>query len=171
MIRLKINIIAACDKNGVIGINGKLPFHIPEDLKRFKALTMGHAVIMGRKTYESLPIFPLPDRLNIIVSLGRESHIGDREYASSLHHALSKAVIRHYEQVFIIGGEQLYREALPLADRVYLTLVNQETPIADGDEVARFPLDVFNKLLEDKVFNVACTDGYNAYEFIDFVRK
>ena len=168
---MKINIIAACDKNGIIGVNGKIPWHIPEDMKRFKALTMGHAVIVGRKTWEGLPIKPLPGRKNIVISstyapepnLVYQKADGSRFAVNSLDAALTYCRIHHTE-VFIIGGEQLYREALPLADRVYLTLVNQETPIADGDEVARFPLDELIKSDMNVIENTH-NDGYSFFEF------
>lgn len=169
---MKINIIAACDKDSIIGVNGKIPWRIPEDLKRFKEMTLGHAVICGRKTWNSLPFKPLPDRLNIIITGNKSYPITDNPlYASSLNHALSNVSVRNYEQAFIIGGEQLYREALPLADCVYLTLVNQETPIADGDEVARFPLDEFNKMFDDNVFKCEDYDVYSEYRFMDCVRN
>ncbi|HSR02762.1 MAG TPA: dihydrofolate reductase [Methylophilaceae bacterium] len=141
---MKINIIAACDNNGVIGINGKIPFDIPEDRKRFKKLTTGHAVIMGRKTKESLPVFPLKSRLNIVVS---EMILECQEFVKTyfvthlLAHAIKLCLSVKKDCAFIIGGERLYREALPLADRVYLTRVDQDTDFNEHtDEVARFPL-------------------------------
>ena len=169
---MKINIIAACDKNGIIGINGKIPWHIPEDLKRFKSLTIGHAVIMGRKTWESLPVKPFPDRFNVIVSSKKLwAEHAERNMITSLNDAVAICDDFAHTQVFIIGGEQLYREALPLADRVYLTLVDQETPIADGDEVSRFPLvDLMGMISKDILIKTNHSNNAG-YEFIEFVRK
>lgn len=133
---MKINLIAACDVNQVIGVNGRIPWHIPEDLKRFKQLTMGHAVIMGRRTWESLGRKELPGRLNIVVS----SKLHDVYTFNCLNNALVHAdYLSQCSQAFIIGGEELYKEALPLADRVYLTTVYQSTEIGEGDTVAKFP--------------------------------
>lgn len=169
---MKINIIAACDINSTIGVNGKIPWYIPEDLKRFKSLTMGHAVIMGRKTWRSIDNKVLPGRLNIVVTQNKSKLVVTEDgvlLSNSLDHALSTFRETDCEQAFIIGGEQLYREALPLADRVYLTLVNQETPIEDGDEVARFPLDLI-----DDSFSL-CPSSFKPvgknYEFFDFEKK
>lgn len=147
---MRINIIAACDQNGLIGINGKIPWYIPEDLQRFKQLTTGNAVIMGRKTWESLPIKPLPDRINIVLSSTPEYaqeyayDLEDDVYSkSSLQFALPIAN-SYCRETFIIGGQRLYEEALPLADTVYLTKVKSTYYPKDNDEVAYFPLADMN---------------------------
>lgn len=137
---MKINLIVAMDVNGVIGVSGKLPWHLPEDLRRFKELTLGKAIIMGRKTWESLPIQPLPGRSNIIIT----SDITSQGYLYSvfryktLTHALTDIQFAH-DEVFIIGGARLYAEAFPLVDRIYLTVVNHEVVTEAGDQVVRFP--------------------------------
>jgi dihydrofolate reductase len=138
---VKINIIMACDQNRVIGINGKLPWNIPEDLKRFKALTMNHAVIMGRKTWESLPVKPLPGRLNIVISQTPEfvfSGVGrDVVIVPGIKEAIGYAELWHTKEVFVIGGARLFEEAMIIADTAYLTVVNHEVEVQPGDEVVR----------------------------------
>lgn len=144
---MKISIIVAHNQQGIIGINGQIPWHIPEDLKRFKQLTMGKPIIMGRKTFESLGSKPLPGRLNVVVS---PSKVNKSQYdcglgvlwVDSVRTALRWLQLGgDYEEVFVIGGERLYREAIPLADTLYRTVVLRDSPlsISDDDEVAYFP--------------------------------
>ncbi len=128
----RLSLIAAVAANGVIGSDNALPWRLPEDLKRFKALTLGHPVIMGRKTYESIGR-PLPGRRNIIVTRNAAYAAEGCETASSLGNALA-ACNGTAEEVFVIGGAQIYAEALPLAQRLYLTEIGRDFP---GD--ARFP--------------------------------
>jgi dihydrofolate reductase len=127
-----ISLVVAVSKNGVIGRDGGLPWHISSDLKRFKAITMGKPVIMGRKTWESLPKRPLPGRRNIVLT--RASHsIGEgAEMVSSPADAL--ALVQDVEEMCVIGGGEIYRQFLPLAQRIYLTEVDLEV---DGD--TQFP--------------------------------
>lgn len=131
---MKVTIIAAVAQNGVIGVDGKLPWHLPADLKRFKALTLGKPVIMGRKTWESLPVKPLPGRYNIIVSRsvvnGFQSIDPDTAVADSVF--LAMALAGDSEEVFVIGGAEIYRAALPFADRLEITRVLRDV---DGDTV------------------------------------
>ena len=130
----KICIIAAVAKNRVIGRDNQLLWHIPEDMKHFRELTRGKPVIMGRKTWESLPakFRPLPGRQNIVVTRNR-SYVAEGAFlAGSLDEAL--ALTDAAPEVFIIGGAEIYRQAMPLADRLHLTEVHL-TP--DGD--AYFP--------------------------------
>ena len=124
-------IIAAVASNGIIGVDNRLPWRLPEDLKRFRALTSGHAVVMGRKTWESLPR-ALPDRQNIVVTRSHDYHTEGAETASSLPDALAKAT--RPPPAYCIGGSALYRDALPLADTMYITEIDR--PFA-GD--AAFP--------------------------------
>lgn len=128
----RLALIAAVAANGVIGADNALPWRLPEDLKRFKALTLGHPVIMGRKTFESIGR-PLPGRRNIVVSRNREYAAAGCEVAASLEAAL-KSCRNGSDEVFVIGGAQIYAEALPLAQRLYLTEIRAEFA---GD--ARFP--------------------------------
>jgi dihydrofolate reductase len=126
-----ISIIAAIANNRVIGINNTLPWHLPEDLKRFRALTMGHHIVMGRKTFESLGRL-LPGRNTVIVSRNQNYLVPGALAARSLEAAL--AACGNDKEVFVIGGAQLYREALSRADRLYLTEIT-----ADFDGDAHFP--------------------------------
>ena len=113
-------IIVAISINHVIGQNNKLPWRLPEDLKRFKEITMGHSVIMGRKTYESIGR-TLSGRKNIILSRQKGYWASGAEVVDSLKKAISSAP--NGQHIFIIGGEQIYREALPLANRIEITEV------------------------------------------------
>lgn len=125
-----ISIIVAQDTNRVIGKDNDLPWHLPNDLKRFKQLTTDHPVIMGRKTFQSIVGrigHPLPDRDNIVVSSTLEDVEGVT-IATSLDDALSYTLPE--EEVFVIGGSRLFNEALERADRIYLTQVDAEV---DGD--------------------------------------
>ncbi len=126
-----VALIAAVASNGVIGAGNGLPWRLADDLKRFRALTVGHAVIMGRKTWESLPR-ALPERQNIVVTRQRAYTAPGAEVAASLDDAL--ALVRLPEPAFCIGGGELYRAALPRAVRLHLTEIDREF---DGD--ARFP--------------------------------
>ena len=112
----------AFNKNNAIGKDNKLLWHIPEDLKRFKAITSGHPVIMGRKTREAIGR-PLPNRTNIVVSRSLKAAEGGY-VSSSLENAIKFAQKQAGgEEVFIIGGGEIYRQALPLADKLYLTII------------------------------------------------
>jgi dihydrofolate reductase len=114
-------LIVGMARNRAIGLGNKLPWHVPEDLKRFKALTMGHAIIMGRKTHESIGR-PLPGRRNIVIS--RAHHFPGCESARSLDEALKLA--SHDVLPFIIGGAQLYAEALPKVTHLFLTELDRD---------------------------------------------
>jgi len=119
---MKIVIIAALAANGVIGAAGKIPWHISDDLKRFKRLTLGHPVIMGRKTYDSLGK-PLPGRRNLVLT--RRPAIPGVDCFAGLDAALRHLGTLNLTTVFIIGGAELYRQALPLADTLLLTHVHR----------------------------------------------
>ena len=130
----EIVMIAAVAKNRVIGKGNKLLWNIPEDMARFKVLTAGHTVIMGRKTWESLPprFRPLPGRRNIVITRQTDYAAPGAEVAGSLENALQRASTAAV--AFIIGGEQIYTQAMAVADRLEITEVDQEP---EGD--ARFP--------------------------------
>jgi dihydrofolate reductase len=117
---MRIVIIAAVAANGTIGHAGKIPWHISDDLKRFKRFTLGHPVIMGRKTYESLGK-PLPDRRNIILT-----HQPGPDHFPSLDAALRYLATLNLATVFVAGGAEVYRTALPVADTLLLTEVHQK---------------------------------------------
>ena len=129
-----LSIIAAVARNGVIGKDNQLLWHLPEDMRHFRETTRGKPVIMGRKTWESLPeaFRPLPGRNNIVVSRNPAYQPARAMLASTLNDAILKA--GDAEEVFVIGGAELYRQALPIADRLYLTEIDQDF---EGD--ASFP--------------------------------
>ncbi len=124
MTQTPVCLVVAAAENRVIGSNGRLPWHIPDDLRRFKALTLGKPCIMGRKTWESLPQKPLPGRTNIVVSGNTEFRAEGAQTAISLDEALLIAERADPEEIAVIGGEKLFEAALPRASRIYLTEVS-----------------------------------------------
>lgn len=129
-----ITLIAAVAKNGVIGVDGGLPWHLPDDLRRFKAVTRGHQVVMGRRTFESLP-GPLPKRRNYVVTRQAGYAADGVEVVHSLESAIAAAEARATspdEPLYILGGAGVYEAAMPIADRLDLTLVDAEV---EGDTV------------------------------------
>lgn len=123
-----IHIIAAIDQHRGIGYGGDMLYHIREDLRRFKSLTMGHTLVMGRKTFDSLPGGALPGRRNIVITRNEAWTAPEAERASSLAEALAMA---SGDEIYIIGGGQVYAEALPLADVLDLTLIHSAAPEVD----------------------------------------
>lgn len=126
MARPLLALIAACARGGVIGIENRLPWHLPEDMKFFRETTRGKPVIMGRKTWESLPdaFRPLPGRLNIVVSRNPDFQAAGGQVVASLEAA--RAAAGDADIAFVIGGAELYRQALPLADRLLLTEIDRD---------------------------------------------
>ena len=125
-----LSIIVAQAENRAIGLNGDMPWHLSGDLKRFKALTMGHTVVMGRRTWESLPKRPLPGRRNIVLSQSEGFAPEGAEVAHSINDLFS--LLRdNDEEVFIIGGGRLYSLLMPWVNRLYITWVHREFPEAD----------------------------------------
>ncbi|MBS0316283.1 MAG: dihydrofolate reductase [Proteobacteria bacterium] len=123
---MRLNLILARAANGVIGAQGTMPWHLPEDLAHFKRVTQGHPVIMGRRTWDSLPLKfrPLPGRENIVVTRQKDWHqIGAKPF-TDLHSALR--FCEQYDEVWVIGGAQLYAQALPLATRAVVTEIAQD---------------------------------------------
>lgn len=119
-----LSLIVAVAGNGVIGCAGRMPWHIGEDLRRFKRITTGHPVVMGRKTFESLGRKPLPGRTNIVVSRNPDFTVPDGvRVAGSLEAAVAKYRDTD-EEVFVIGGGEIYRQAVPIADKLYLTRID-----------------------------------------------
>jgi dihydrofolate reductase len=125
----KVSLIAAVDRRMAIGWRGELLFHLPADLKHFKEQTLGHTVIMGRRTYESLPHGALPNRRNIVLSRQRNVHFPGAETFASLEEALQNCADE--EQVFVMGGATVYAEAMSLADELLLTEIDATAPEAD----------------------------------------
>ncbi len=153
---LKLAIIAAIGKNRVIGKDGKLPWHISEDLKRFKRLTSGHTVLMGRKTFESITS-SLPNRRRVVVS---SKPIPGIETFSSVDTAL--AALADQERVFVIGGGQLYAETLDRADELFLTLV-------DSDVGGNTFFPPYEHLLTS-TFRLIAEESHEGYSFLDYRR-
>ena len=122
-----ISAIVAVDNNWGIGYNGDLLEHIPEDLKYFQALTTGHVVVMGRKTWDSLPKKPLKDRLNIVISSQPRGPLGDMAFSIPMDEAKVRvAISENDEEWFIIGGGTIYKEFLSICDRVYVTKIYKD---------------------------------------------
>ena len=122
-----ISIIVAVAKGGAIGKEGKIPWKIPGEQRQFKELTTGHVVIMGRTSYEEIG-HPLPERTNIVVSKTKVFSGENLYTVKSLKEAIERA---GQEEIFIAGGAELFQEALPLADKIYMTYVDMEVPDAD----------------------------------------
>jgi dihydrofolate reductase len=131
---MRISLIAAMAKNRVIGRDNRLPWHLPADLRRFKALTSGAAVVMGRRTWDSLPLRPLPGRVNIVVSRTADFCPAGCRVRTSLEGAVRAAQGLGCRELFVIGGAEVYAQALDFAERLYLTEIDLEV---DGD--AYFP--------------------------------
>ena len=146
-----VSIIAAVADNGVIGWDGGLPWHLPADLKRFKKLTTGHHMVMGRRTWDSIGRRPLPGRPTIVVSRDPAFVAEGARVARSVEEALELAA--GADEVFIAGGQAIYREALPVADRVYLTRVH-----------ARFEGDTFFPAFDASGWQVVVEERHEADE-------
>lgn len=121
------HLIVAIDRKGAIGRGGDQLYYIKEDLRHFKALTMGNTIIMGRKTFEALPKGALPGRKNIVVTRNQSYSAPGAETA----HSIAEAVAMAENEAFIIGGAEIYRQGLPLADILHITVVDDETIDAD----------------------------------------
>jgi len=162
---VKVSLVAAVTRDGVIGLAGGLPWRIPEDAQRFRALTMGHPVVMGRRTWDSLPdrFRPLPGRRNVVVTRNRAWRASGAEQVVSLKSAL--ALLDGEAQVFVIGGGELYAESLPLADELLLTEIETEL---EGDTF--FPAwerkDFVESSREDYV-----SEGGIPFAFVKYVRR
>ncbi len=160
-----ISIIVAIAQNNAIGKDNQLLWHIPQDLKRFKALTTGHTIVMGKRTFESLPIRPLPNRRSIVITDVPGEQIPGCDMAYSIEEAISK--MEEGRENFIIGGGMVYRQFMPLAHKLYLTIVHKdfeadtfyaEIDYSQWKEIAREDIQA----LESLGFNYS----YNTYERI-----
>jgi dihydrofolate reductase len=127
---MKLSIIAALGRNRAIGYQNQLPWRLPADLQRFKQLTLGHHILMGRKTFESIGR-PLPGRTSIIITRQPEYKVEGCLVVHSLEEAIALAKARGEQEAFVIGGADIYAQALSIADRMYLTLV-EAAPEADA---------------------------------------
>jgi len=164
----RLTIIAALTRNGVIGRGNRLPWHIPEDLKRFKALTLGHPVIMGRKTFESILATlgkPLPGRENIVVTRSRDFAPPGCRVVHSIEDAIAAAA--GVEEVFVIGGGEIYALALPYAHGLRLTEVH-----ADDQGDAYFPeFDLADWLEVSRESLVSAGPGGLRFDFVTYERR
>jgi dihydrofolate reductase len=160
-----ISIIVAISEDRGIGKSNNLLWHIPEDMKRFKKLTFGKTVIMGRKTWESLPKKPLPGRKNIVITDIPGESFDHSVTAYSIEDAMS--ICEKDDEVFIIGGGSIYRQFMPLADRLYITHVHRKAPA-----------DVFFPEIDPKIWEVIekeefkpDSEGGIPYTYIIYIRK
>jgi dihydrofolate reductase len=145
---MRISFIVAKSENNVIGINNKLPWHLKDDLQNFKKITMGHHILMGRKTFESIGK-ALPGRMSLVISNDPKANSESVLWFNSIFRAIKQAERNGETELFIIGGEQVFKSALSLVDRIYLTEVHGEIK---GD--AFFPqLSMKNwKVISEQVF-------------------
>jgi dihydrofolate reductase len=157
----KISIIVAIAKNFAIGKDNKLLWHISADMKRFKKLTEGHQVIMGKLTYESLPVRPLPNRQNIIISDNLQDSFEGCITVHSIQEALE--LCSEEEESFIIGGGSVYRQFLPLSNKLYLTVVDKDF---DADTFLQIDLSQWHMI--DKEDHGPDDKNSFSYSFITF---
>jgi len=164
--RPKISAIVAMSENHVIGDDNQLPWHLPADLKHFKTITSGHPILMGRKTYESIGR-PLPNRTNIIITRNASYEAPGCIVVQSINEAVESAASLGSNEIFIIGGAEVYKQLLPNIERIYLTIVHD---VFDGD--AFFPEFNANDWIEkEKVKHDADENNEYAYSFILMERK
>ncbi len=163
---MQLILIAALDQRGAIGHEGKLLFWLPNDLKRFKALTTGHTILMGRKTFESLPNGALPNRRNIVLSHNTSLELAGAEVFSSLNEALASCA--QDEIVYVIGGAQIYAETIGHADGLCITQIEATAPLAD----------VFFPTIDDSIWKINVKEPHladekhlHAYCFTDYIRR
>ena len=142
-----ISIICIIAKNRAIGFRNKLLYDIPEDMKHFKEITTGHTVIMGENTFHSMNDRPLPKRINIILTLDKNFKAENCLVAHSMEESIELARSQAGREIFFIGGGQIYKQAMPLADKLYLTIVDNEPKQAD----TFFPdYSEFKKIISEK---------------------
>jgi dihydrofolate reductase len=160
-----VSLVAAVARGRVIGRDNGIPWRIPEDMARFRELTMGHPVVMGRLTWESLPerFRPLPGRRNVVVTRNRAWHDAGAERAGSFEDAVQ--LLGSSSQIFVIGGGQLYAAALPLADELLLTEIDAEV---DGDTL--FP-PVDAAAFDEATREPHVSESGIAFAFVRYVRR
>ena len=162
---MRISIVAALARGGVIGRDNEIPWRIPEDARHFRALTMGHPVVMGRRTWDSLPAAyrPLPGRRNIVLSHDPDWRAEGAERAGSLDEALE--LVDGAPRLFVIGGAGIYAAALPIADELLLTEIDADI---DGDRVfPAFDPDVFAEIAREPLVSEAGV----SLSFVTYTRR
>jgi dihydrofolate reductase len=163
---MNMSLLVAVAENGVIGKQGELlPWKLSSDLKRFKTLTVGHPIIMGRKTYETIGR-PLPGRLNIVVSRSPDFAPEGCTVAHSIVEAIEIAKKADPEEIFIIGGGVIFEETLPLANKLYLTEVHAEP---DGDTYFRYDKQAWQEIERQDL--PADEKNQYAYSFVTLIKK
>lgn len=162
---MKIALIVARSKNKAIGKDNQLIWKLPDDLKRFKQLTTGHAIVMGRKTYESIKK-ALPNRINIIITRDLTYQAEGCVVVNTLEAALAHAKAQGEMECFVVGGGEIYRLALPLAHKIYLTEVEVDL---EGDTF--FDFDTIQWKEESRQSHGRDEKHEYAFEFVDWVRK
>jgi len=162
-----ISFIVATDQNNGIGIDNKLPWHLSDDLKRFKRLTTGQVVLMGRKTFDSLPVKPLPNRDNIVLTHDEDFVAEGCEVLRDIDQVLRLAQLAGEtgQTLFVIGGASIYEQLLPVADRLYLTLIQHSF-----DTDAKFPAFDMSQWVEIERADHPEGQPY-AYSFVTYRRK
>ena len=164
MIQNNISIIVAIARNFAIGKNNDLLFHLPNDLKRFKQITTGHPVIMGKNTFLSLPKGALPNRRNIVITDQPDDQFDGCEMVFSVQEAV--AAVKYESEAFVIGGGMIYRQFFPMAKKLYLTLVHK-----DYDADVYFPeidYSQWEELTREDLSDEK--NGFN-YSYLDLIRK
>ncbi len=156
---MTVSLIVAYDLNGTIGRNGTLPWRLPDDLKRFRALTEGHAVIMGRETYESIGA-PLDHRANFVLSRRRGYDASWARVVSNIDYAMRFAATMG--DVLVIGGAEVYAAALPYVERAYITSVLTHV---EGDNLTRFPCDLSQWRVDVESVEHHAADERHAHAF------
>ena len=162
---MTLSLVAAVARGGVIGRDGGIPWRIPEDMARFRELTMGHAVVMGRHTWESLPdeFRPLPGRDNVVVTRNPDWSARGADRAGSVEDALE--LLESAPRVLVIGGGEIYAAALPLADELLLTEIDAE--IAAHTTFPRWDRDEFEEVERRE----RVTEGGTPFAFVRYVRR
>lgn len=167
---MDFNMIVACDLNGIIGNNNKIPWHIPDDLKHFKNLTENNIIVMGRKTFDSLPFKPLKNRINIVLS-NTMKHNDDNSIIvtnkENVYKVLENIKSQYPEKkIFIIGGNEIYNLFFNECTKIYLTLVSSIFP---GDT----KLECFQEIIKCKLINgpELCRHKDLSYYFLDFSKE
>lgn len=163
---MTLTLIVATDKNQAIGYQGKLLYWLPDDLKNFKSITSGHTIFMGRKTFESLPKGALPKRRNIVLTRNKKFTAANTECFSTIENALDSCASA--EEVFCIGGEQLYNQTIKFADQLLITEIDAIMNQAD----AYFPIIDKNQWIETKrVFHAKDEKHPYSFYFVTYIRK
>lgn len=156
-----ISLIVAASRNGVIGANNKLPWHLPADLKRFKQLTLNHPILMGRKTFESIGK-PLPGRTNIVITRQK----GFQCCGTTVVHSLEEALLicENERESFVIGGAEIFKHALPFADRIYLTRIEKDF---EGDiKLLEIDPEVWKEVSREEFLNDPLPHSFITYSRI-----